>query len=515
MLTFRILKPTTNMKHPGKMTRREFVGTTAAATAFTIVPAHVLGGNRHTPPSDRLNIAYIGCGTQGIREMTSLLEQEDIQITSVCDPNKFSTNYVDWSLHGIRNRVRRALEDPGWGAAWEGIPGGRDVGQELVNRYYALKREKDSYRGCASYSDYRELLAKETGVDAVKVMTPDHLHAAVSIDFMKQGKHVVIHKPIANRMLEAKRTIGIAEETGVSTHLLAWSERSGLATALEWIGQGAIGELKEIHNWSNRPVWPQWTSNPDETPPVPEGFDWQLWLGPVPDRPYHPNYTHAVFRGWYDFGAGSIADMGHYSLWPLFLTFGINTPPLSARAYGTTTCKIENHVSRMVHNDVAFPYSCMVEFEFPAQKSLPAFKLFWYDGGMKPLTPDELDMDDKELPREGMMFVGESGKILADFRGERPVLIPERRMIEFTGSAEPPEEKTSRNERVWIDAFRSATQSPGTFLKAGPVTETILLGGVALRAGRKVQWDSARGVISNHPEANQYLTRVYRKGWHM
>ncbi len=503
------------MKSKKKISRREFVGTTAAATAFTFVPATVLGGGRHTPPSDRLNIAYIGCGTQGIREMTSLLAHDDIQITSVCDPNKFSTDYVDWSPHGIRNRVRRTLEDPGWGAGWNGIPGGRDVGQELVNRYYALKQGKDSYKGCSSYSDYRELLVKETGIDAVKVMTPDHLHAAVSIDSMKRGKHVVIHKPIANRMLEARRTIQVAGNTGVSTHLLAWSRRSGLSAALGWIRQGAIGTLKEIHNWSNRPVWPQWTSNPEETPPVPEGFDWRLWLGPVPDRPYHPNYTHAVFRGWYDFGAGSIADMGHYSLWPLFLTFGIDSPPLSARACGTTTCIIEDHVSKGEHNNVAFPYSCIVEFEFPAQNALPPFKLFWYDGGMKPLTPDELDMDDRELPREGMMFVGESGKILAGFRGERPVLIPEKRMIEFTGSAEPPEEETDRNERVWIEAFKSSAQSPGTFLKALPVTETILLGGVALRTGKNLKWDSEKGEIPNVPEANKFLTRNYREGWQM
>ena len=150
-------------------------------------------------------------------------------------------------------------------------------------------------------------------------MTPDHLHGYISIAAMKKGKHVVIHKPIANRMHEATTTIETAKKTGVSTHLLAWSKRSGNDLAKKWISEGLIGNLREIHNWSNRPVWPQWTSNPKDTPPVPPGFDWDLWLGVVPDRPYHPNYTHNVFRGWYDFGGGSIADMGHYSLWPLFL----------------------------------------------------------------------------------------------------------------------------------------------------------------------------------------------------
>ena len=400
-----------------------------------------------------------------------------------------------------------------WGAGLNGIPGGRDLGQELVEKYYGKKLEKGTYKGCASYNDFRELLEKETSIDAVKIMTPDHLHAAVSMASMQKGKHVVIHKPIANRMHEALKTIETARVTGVSTHLLAWSERSGLQVALDWIQDGAIGNLQEIHNWSNRPVWPQWTANPTDSPGVPEGMDWSLWLGPVPDRPYHPNYTNAVFRGWYDFGGGSIADMGHYSLWPLFLKFGINTPPLSARAYGTTTCIVEDHVSMGEYNNVAFPLSCMVEFDFPAQETLPAFKLLWYDGGMKPRTPEELDRDNKELPREGMMFVGDKGKILASFHGASPVLLPEKRMIEYTGSAEPPEEKVTRNDRVWIDAFMNRAESPGTFLKAKAVTETILLGGVALRAGMRVDYDPAKIEITNLPEANQYLTREYRKGW--
>jgi hypothetical protein len=238
-------------------------------------------------------------------------------------------------------------------------------------------------------------------------------------------------------------------------------------------------------------------------------------LGPVPDRDYHPNYTHAVFRGWYDFGGGAVADMGHYSLWPLFLTFGIKSPPLNARAYGTTTCIIENNVSRGEHNDVAFPRSCIIEWDFPAQEKLPAFKLFWHDGGMKPRTPEELDQEGKELPREGMLFVGSKGKILASFHGSNPHLLPEKRMVEYTGSARPPEEQAVNRERTWIEAFKASVESPGSFLKARPVTQTILLGAVALRAGRKVAYDPARIAISNMEEANQYLTREYRPGWEL
>jgi predicted dehydrogenase len=498
-----------------KINRRKFLGSAAAASlAFTVVPRHVLGGTGFVAPNDKLTLGYIGCGTQGLREMTGLIANPALQIVAVCDPNKFTTDYVDWSQDGIRNNIRTALEDTRWGEGLKGIPGGRDIGQEFVQKYYAKSKESSTYKGCSSYADFRELLEKEKDIDAIKIMTPDHLHATVAIASMKKGKHVVTHKPIANRMNEAKLTIETTRKTGLSTHLLAWSKRPGYETVKKWIRDGFIGTLKEIHNWSNRPMWPQWQANPTDTPPVPKGLDWALWLGPVPDRPYHPNYTHAVFRGWYDFGAGSIADMGHYSLFPLFLTLGINTPAINAEAYSTTTCTTKNNVAVGVVNDVAFPLSCIIRFQFPAQAELPPFDLFWYDGGMKPLVPDELRATGKALTPEGMMFVGDKGKILAGFRGENPVLLPETKMV-YLIKEESGEEAGSRGNDVWIEAFKNKTQSPGSFLYAGPVTETILLGAVALRTRKRVEYDSLNMKITNVPEANKYLTREYRKGWEL
>ena len=503
------------MKLNKKINRREFIGSaTAASLAFTIVPRNVLGGPDFVAPSDKLTLGYIGCGTQGMREMTDLIANPKLQIVAVCDPNKKSTNYVDWSLNGIRDGIRKALEDQNWGEGVEGIPGGRDIGQDFVQRYYS-KDKTSKFKGCASYADFRELLDKEKDVDALKIMTPDHLHATISIAAMKKGKHVVIHKPIANRMHEVKLTIDTARATGVSSHLLAWSKRPGNDVVKKWIADGAIGTLKEIHNWSYRPVWPQWTSLPQDTPPVPDGFNWDLWLGPVPDRPYHPNYTNCVFRGWYDFGGGSIADMGHYSLWPLFLTLGINTPALSAEALANSTRTVINHVSKDVVNDVAFPYSCIIRFKFPKQETLPAFDLFWYDGGMKPAKPDELEVDGKDMPQEGMMFVGDKGKILGGFRNENPVLLPESRMKSYMNGQTIPKEERERNEDVWIDAFKNKKQSPGSFLLAGPVSETINLGTVALRARKKVIYDTVKMEITNVAEANKFLRREYRAGWEL
>lgn len=502
------------MKKSKKINRRDFLGSAATASlAVTIVPRHVLAGSGKIPPSDKITLGYIGCGTQGLREMTALIANPALQIVSVCDPNKFSTNYIDWSLNDIKNSIRNALGDKSWGENITGIPGGRDIGQEFVQKYYGKSKDSGNFKGCSAYEDFRELLENEKDLDAIKIMTPDHLHGPVAIASMKKGKHVVTHKPISNRIYEAKLTIETARKTGKSSHLLAWTKRPDYETIKKWISDGSIGKLKEIHNWSNRPMWPQWQANPTETPPVPDGLNWDLWLGPVPDRPYHPNYTNAVFRGWYDFGAGSIADMGHYSLFPLFLTLGIDSPAISAEAHGTTTCAFQGNVAVGVKNEVAFPLSCIIRFKFGEQKQLPAFDLLWYDGGMKPLTPDELTAEGKSLEREGMMFIGEKGKIIAGFRGENPELYVGEKNI--TPVRNTPVKSTDDPNNVWIDSFRNNTQSPGSFLYTGPVTETILLGGVALRAGKKVDYDSQNMKITNIPDANKFLIREYRKGWEL
>ena len=503
------------MKVSNNISRRDLLGTAAATLAATVVPRHVLGGANFVAPSDKLTVGYIGCGSQGLREMTRLVTSPEIQIVAVCDPNQYSTGYLDWSINGIKDQIREVLEQPSWGESIEGIPGGREVGQELVEKYYARKNQSGSYKGCSAYADYRELLEKEKDLDVVKIMTPDHLHGCVAIDAMKMGRHVVTHKPIANRVREARLTIETARKTGVGSHLLAWSKRNGYDYALDWIRKGAIGKLREIHNWSNRPVWPQWTANPTERPPVPKGLDWKLWLGPVPDRAYHPNYTNMVFRGWYDFGAGAIADMGTYSLWPLYLAFGFNALPTCIEPQGTTHREIVNHVSQEVENDVAFPYSSVVRFKLPPQGEWPAIDLWWHDGGMQPPLPEELASTGEVLAREGLMFVGDSGKILAGFRCESPRILSEKKMIELTGSSEPPENKYDRDESNWIKAFKAGEQAPGSFLKAGPITETILLGGVALRARKRLVYDAENMTITNLPEANKYLTREYREGWEL
>src|SRR4051794_4921134 len=299
-------------------TRRQIIGA-ATAAAFTIVPRSVLGAP-YVPPSDKITLAYIGTGTQGLREMLTLLPAPEIRIVAVCDPNRDATGYRDFGRDGLLKSIRQALNKNDWRPGSEGtVPGGREVGRNVVDTFYGDK-------SCKAYADFREMFAKEKDIDAVKIMVPDHLHGVISMAAMKRGKHVILHKPIANRMQEARKVIETARAKGVATHFMPWDSNGSMEQVMGWLNQGAIGTLREVHNWSARPMWPQYAEVPKEKVAVPDGFDWDLWLGPEAERPYHPDYTNMVFRGWYDFGGGSMADMGHYSLWTVFNALDLRGP---------------------------------------------------------------------------------------------------------------------------------------------------------------------------------------------
>jgi hypothetical protein len=503
------------------MNRREFLAPAAAGLALTIVPRHVLGGPGYVAPSDKITLAYIGCGTQGTRELLRMITIPEVQITAVCDPVKDGTNYVDWSKTGIRDSVAERLEDPNWGAGMTGIRGGRDMAKEIIETYYAKKRAAENFRGVASYADFRELLEKEKDLDSVKIMTPDHLHATISIAAMKKGKHVLVHKPLANRVAELRMVVETARKTGVATHLLAWHRP--VTAVRDMIVDGAIGTLREVHNWTDRPYWPQPQSLPTDRPPVPDGFDWDLWLGPSLDRPYHPAYTHALFRGWYEFGAGSIADMGNYSLWPIFMALELPVPS-SIEAQSSFSCEVVDQVSGVKANDFTFPYANRVCFKFAAHGQWPALKVYWYDGGMRPYTPDELLEDGKSIPATGSLFIGDKGVILNN------EIIPAAKMKAYRaakGIPEPQPQQRGRGfgfatDNDWLTAFKGGAQSPGNFLNAANCSEAIALAGAAIRYSRNffapekcapaLLWDK-ENMKFNIAEANQYLTREYRDGW--
>lgn len=498
---------------PSVISRRVFVGSAVASGVFTIVPHHVLGRAGEVPPSEKIRVAHIGMGTQGFRELGGLLGDPRVQVVAVCDPNTDSHDYVEWGKNGILNTIRNYLGNSTWREGSSGCPGGREVGREVVDGYYARQRGSEGAKSCAAYADFRELLDKEKDLDAVKVMTPDHLHATIAIAAMNQGKHVLMHKPLANRLHEGRLVVETACKRGVSTHLLAYGSGGGNRLIAQRIKQGVIGPLREIHNWTNRPVWPQYTEIPADTPAVPKGMQWDLWLGPALDRPFHPHYTHTVFRGWYDFGGGSMADMGIYSLWPVFAELALGVPQ-SAEAWATHTCIIADNISRVAHNDFSYPTACTLRFQFAAQGDRPPLDLFWYDGGMKPRLPSAVERHEIELPAEGILFVGDEGAILAGFHGQNPQRFAQ-------GKREPlPLEDLEQTDRAtrhssWIECIQGGEASPGSFLNAAAITDAVNLGTVALRAGRKVRFDSESMTITNVAGANKYLRREYRPGWEL
>ena len=503
---------------PGeKMPRRKFVemaGT--SALAFTILPRHVLGGKDHVAPSDKITLAYIGTGTQGIRELLSLLANTYFRVTAICDPNKDAVGYKDWSKNGLRDEIRKAINKPDWTSGGDNlVPGGRDNGKSIVDTFYANVHPEIKYNGCTAYADVRELLDKEKDLNAVKILTPDHLHGIISIAAMKRGKHVLVHKPMSNRLLEGKKVIETARSSKVITHLVPWDSNGDMTQVMAWINAGAIGKLAEVHNWTNRPVWPQYPLIPGDTPQVPDGLNWDLWLGPEAERPYHPEYTNMVFRGWYDFGGGSMADMGHYSLWTVFNALQLTTPTV-IEPHASHVVAMHDPVPYQIKNDFSFPMASTVRFRYPANGARPAVDLCWYDGGMRPPIPAELADADKELPAEGMMFVGEQGKILAGFNVQNPQIISGKKMdatVKAVSDKRSQVEQTSSALPLFIDAVKSGKQYPGNFMEAEHLTEAVNLYAVALRTGRLLKYDPASQSITNIPDANKYLSRAYRTGW--
>ena len=324
------------------LSRRKFLGQSAAAAmAFSIVPRYVLGGPGFVPPSDKVNIAFIGVGSQGLRVMLHFLKEADVQGVAVCDVNKSSADHPQWDDHEFCKSVRKLIGvDTGWDWLSPDQPvqlthsmkvtsgvAGREPCQQIVNGYYGSKQASGKYNGCAAYNDYRELLEKQKDVDAVVVCTTDNLHAAVSAAAMKKGKHVFCQKPLTHTIYEARRMAEIARTTGVATQIAVGNQASEATRQLcEWIWSGAIGPVREVHNWSSRPYWPQGIERPKEVQPVPAGLDWDLWLGPAPERPFHHAYLPFVWRGWDDFGCGALGDMGSYSYDTIFRVLKLEAP---------------------------------------------------------------------------------------------------------------------------------------------------------------------------------------------
>lgn len=460
-------KSETGQKQKGGMTRRDFLGGTAAtAAAFMVVPRHVLGGPGYVSPSDKLNIACIGVGGKG-RSDTEHVSTENI--VAMCDVD-------DLKMAQFKKEAKKKDK------------------QHLV----------EIFEKAPKYRDFRVMLDKEKSIDAVTVSTPDHTHAVAAMMAMKMGKHVFVQKPLTHTVYEARMLAKTAKEMNVVTQMGNQGHASEEARVInEWIQAGAIGDVRQVHCWTNRPVWPQGIDAPKEIPALRPSLDWDLWLGPAPWRPYHPAYVPWLWRGWKDFGTGAVGDMGAHILDHPFWALNLGAPKT-----------IQSSSSEL--NDDSYPIASTVHYTFPARGNMPPVKLTWYDGGLTPPRPEVLEKGRRMGDGGGgILFEGDKGILMCSTYGKNPRLIPETKMKEF----ERPEKTMPRSPGIteeWIQAIKEGKKSTTDFSYSGPLTEMMLLGCVATLMQEKntiLEWDAEKFEITNLPEANELLHMKYRDGW--
>jgi predicted dehydrogenase len=462
------------------MDRRNFLkSATASIGLFSIVPSYVLGQNGDTPPSGKLNVAAIGVGGIG---------QSNLKV--ICKPLSERQEEGAWPDSNSQNIV--ALCDVDW-----------EYAKETFEEYPEAKR----------YKDYRVML-EEMGdkIDAVLIATPDHTHACIAMQAMRHGKHIYVQKPLTHSVYEARILTEAARKYGVITQMgnqgHSWE---GNRQICEWIWDGAIGNVHEVHAWTNRPVWPQGLPTPEDTPPVPKTLDWDLWLGPAPQRPYHPAYHPWDWRAWVDFGTGALGDMACHILDPVFWALKLKYPVSVEGSY------VSNVIQKWEKQPVqdSYPLGSSIHLEYPARKSMPAVKVHWYDGGLMPERPEELE-DSRRMGDNsgGVIFIGDEGKLMCGAYGRQPELIPYPRMKAYQKPKKIIPRVETTHEMDWVNAVKEGRQPSSNFDYAGPFTEMVLMGNLCLfEPGKKILWDGDNMQVTNIPELNKYVNPPYRDGW--
>ena len=513
------------MSKKKEISRRTFLTKVAAGSAAcAIVPRHVLGRG-FTSPSDTLNFAGVGVGGMGRTNLINLASQN---IVALCDVDwRYADkgfDRLDLDIERLKKRIELPAPPPPGEAP---VPFDPIRAQARLDRMVKLKTEH--LPRAKRYTDYRDMLEHQKDIDAVMVATPDHMHASIALAAMDLGKHVYVQKPLCWSIEEARKLSRRAKETKVATQMgnQGHSSNDG-RTAVEYVWAAAIGDVREVHIWTNRPLgfWPQGVPRPELLKagpeplrwsgrdvnarlaaalcgdyPVPPGLAWDLFLGTAAANvDYHPIYHPFNWRGWTDWGVGAIGDMGahliDHSLWSLNLGL-----PTSVETVSTP------------FNGASYPNATLTFYEFPARGPMPPVKLTWYDGGLKPNKPEELG--DEELNKEGgALLIGSKGKLLHDTYGFKPRLLPSSLHDSF---GKPPEKLPriagEAHEMNWVDAAKGKLEASCPFEYAARLTEVMLLGIVALRAGKKIYYDGTNMRITNVLEANDYLRREYRQGW--
>jgi len=466
------------MRKKQQLSRRRFITKSAALATVSILPRHVFGGIGHTPPSNELNVAVIGTGGQGITNIKNLLPQKDVKITAICDVAEFWDNSDLYYRHN----------------------GGRGPAMKEIEKYYQQTGSK-AYHSCKVYVDFRVMLEKSgKDIDAVVVATPNHVHAVASMAAIKAGKGVYCEKPLTHSVYEARRLAEAARQAKVATQLGNQGHSTDdIRRAVEWVRDGAIGKIRKVYTWAGENRILKYTERPKETPPVPKGLYWDLWLGPAKKRPFHPVYAPLVWHYWWDFGNGRLGNFGCHTLdtavWALNLEYPTFVESSSTQLSKETT-----------------PLASMCHYKFPARGTQPPVDLFWYDGGIRPPRPDFLELE-RNLPREGgSLLVGEHGAILSGIWSGSPRIIPEKKMRAY----KRPQATIPRSQghhRDWINACKGGPPASSNFDYGARLTEIVLLGVVSLRTGIVLHWDGPNMKATNAPQLEPIIHGHFRKGW--
>jgi predicted dehydrogenase len=468
-------------KKATQQTRREFLrGASLATTGFFIVPRHVLGRG-FLAPSDRLTVAAIGAGGKGHDDLKNFYGSGKVDVAYLCD-----------------------VDDRQAAASIKEYP-------------------KAKY-----YKDFREMLDKEhKHFDAVSVSTPDNIHAVAALAAMQLNKHVYVQKPMTHDIYEARTLTEAAKRYKVVAQMgNQGSSGDGVRLMQEWYNAGLIGDATAIHVWTNRPVWPQGGLKPAGKEDVPKELDWDLWQGPAVASDYHKDYLPFNWRGWWAYGTGALGDMGCHLIDPAFKTVGLGYPSEVECSMASTYQVMWNPLD---HPD-SCPVSSSVKMKFPGKPGKPDVALYWMDGGIRPERPEELGPDERMGNDDGgTIITGTKGKIMCSCYGANPTLLPTSRMSEAASVPQTIARVPEGHYVQWVNACiagygQKTLSSP--FDYAGPLTETILMGNLALRSynirgtngkgypGRKkLLWDAVNMKITNFDEANQFVKREYRAGY--
>jgi predicted dehydrogenase len=444
-----------------RFTRRIFMGRTAvAAAAISAAPAILRAQN----VGDKLNVAVIGCGGKGASDSDGVAKTGQ-NIVALCDVDD--------------NTLGKAAE---------------------------------KFNGAKTYNDFRKMLEMQKDIDAVTVSIPDHMHAPAAMMAIKLGKHVYVQKPLTHTIEEARKLTEAARKYKVATIMGNQGHSGeGWRVLCEYIWSGAIGDVTEVHCWTNRPIWPQGIERPQGQDDIPKNLHWDLWLGAAPERPFKSKhevngkqsdvYHPFAWRGWWDFGTGALGDMGCH----------IMDGPFWALKLGRPT-KVELVASTELKKESA-PKSAILRYHFPEREGMPPVTLTWHDGGMLPKRPMELEPGRKLAEGDnGSLYIGSKGKMMAGTYGGGVRIIPEE---QHKNTPKPPQSipRPKGHYEEWIEACKGGRPASGNFDYAGPFTEVVLLGNLALRTGQNVEWDGENMKVTNNPDANNFVRKEYRKGW--